>query len=113
MPSFSYPPGGPPADLLIEGCGNTLGEAFAGAALGMYNAITPLEGITEREEFEVEVKGMDLENLLFNFLDELLFRADTEGLIAKSLEVEIDEKNLKASSNQLLVKQYVFNLILL
>ena len=98
MASFSYPPGGPPADLLIEGYGETIGEAFAGAALGMYNAITPLEGVSEREEFGVDVEGIDIESLLLNFLDELLFLSDTEGLIAKTLEVEVDETKFKAKA---------------
>jgi SHS2 domain-containing protein len=96
MFGYGYPPGGPPADLLVEGRGRTLEEAVANVALGMLNVITPLEGIVERESFTAEVEGTDLQSLLFNLLDELLFLNDSEGLTAKSLTVEIDEENLKA-----------------
>jgi SHS2 domain-containing protein len=98
LTGFSYPPGGPPADLLVEGSGRTLGEAVANVALGMLNRITPLEGITERETYRADVEGTDLQSLIFNLLDELLFLNDSEGLTAKSLTVEIDEAKLKASA---------------
>lgn len=95
---YSYPPGGPPADLLVEGTGTTLGEAVANVALGMLNVITPLSGITEKEGYTVEAKGTDLQSLLFNLLDEILYLNDYEGLTAKTLLVEIDEKNFRAKA---------------
>ena len=96
MTGYSYPPGGPPADLLVEGRGKTLGEAVANVALGMLNMITPLEGISEKETYRAEVEGSDLQSLIFNLLDEVLFLNDSDGLTAKSLTVDIDEANLKA-----------------
>jgi SHS2 domain-containing protein len=98
MSGYSYPPGGPPADLLVEGTGATLGEAVANVALGMLNAITPLDGIAERETIRAEAEGTDLKNLIFNLLDEILYMNDSEGLTPRSLEVEIDEKNLRAKA---------------
>jgi SHS2 domain-containing protein len=93
---YSYPPGGPPADLLVEGRGESLSEAVANVALGMLNVITPLEGIKENEAYTANAEGSDLQSLIFNLLDEILYRNDFEGLTAKSLTVEIDEKNFKA-----------------
>lgn len=98
MKGYSYPPGGPPADLLVEGRGKTLGEAVANVALGMLNAITPLEGITERETYRAEAEGTDLQSLILNILDEILFLNDSEGLTARTLTVEIDEEGLRASA---------------
>lgn len=96
MPSFSYPPGGPPADLLVEGRGATLGEAIASAALGMFNSITPVEGVIPSKEFLADAEGSDIQSLLFNLLDELLYINDTQGLVAHNCTVEVDEVNLKA-----------------
>jgi SHS2 domain-containing protein len=96
MTGFDYPSGGPPADLLVEGKGNTLGEAVANVALGMLNAITPLEGISERETYTVNSEGFDLQSLIFNLLDEILFLNDSAGMTAKSLTVEIDEEKFRA-----------------
>ena len=98
MTGYDYPPGGPPADLLVEGKGNTLGEAVANVALGMLNAITPLEGISERETYTFSADGIDLQSLIFNLLDEILFMNDSEGITAKSLNVKIDEEKLRASA---------------
>ncbi len=96
MTGYSYPPGGPPADLLVEGTGRTLGEAVANVALGMLNSITPLEGIAERETYTAEAEGTDIQSLILNILDEMLFLNETEGLTAKSLSIDIDEANLRA-----------------
>ena len=98
MSGYSYPPGGPPADLLVEGRGKTLGEAIANVALGMLNSITPLEGIKEKETYTVVAEGTDIQSLIFNILDELLYLNDYEGLTAKNLTIEVDEKNLKAKA---------------
>ena len=98
MTGYDYPPGGPPADLLVEGKGNTLGEAVANVALGMLNAITPLEGISERETYTFSAEGIDLQSLILNLLDEILFLNDSEGITAKSLNVKIDEEKFRASA---------------
>ena len=98
MNGYDYPPGGPPADLLVEGKGNTLGEAVANVALGMLNAITPLEGISERETYMFKAEGIDLQSLILNLLDEILFLNDSEGITAKSLTVKIDEEKFRASA---------------
>jgi SHS2 domain-containing protein len=98
MNGYDYPPGGPPADLLVEGKGNTLGEAVANVALGMLNAITPLDGISERETYKFSAEGIDLQSLILNLLDEILFLNDSEGITAKSLTVKIDEEKFRASA---------------
>ncbi len=94
--SYNYPEGGPAADLLVESRGETLGEAFAQLALGMFNMITPIEGIAEKEEFILEAEGDDLENLLFNLMDEFLFINDVEFLVPKTVHVTVDHSNLSA-----------------
>lgn len=96
--SFSYPEGGPTADLLVAATGKTLGEAFAQIALGMFNMMSPLEGINETEEFTLEAKGTDLESLLFNLMDEFLFITDVDFLIPKTLDITVDHEKYTASA---------------
>jgi len=93
---FRYAEDGPVADLTIEAEGSTLEEAFQNAALAMFNAITPLEGIEEREERSIEAEGDDMGALLFNFLDELLYVNDVDLLVFSGIEVEIDGLRLRA-----------------
>jgi SHS2 domain-containing protein len=98
MTGYSYPDGGPPADLLVEGTGKTIGEAFGNVALAMFNAITPLDGVVEKETFTAEADGIDMESLLLNLLSELLFLNDTEGLTAKTIDVEVDAEHFRAKA---------------
>ncbi|HEX9914106.1 MAG TPA: archease [Candidatus Bathyarchaeia archaeon] len=95
---YTYPEGGPAADLLVEASGRTLGEAFANLALGMFNAVTPLSGIAEDEEFVVEAQGDDLESLLFNLMDEFLYLNDVEFLVPKRIELNVDQKHFHADA---------------
>ena len=94
--TYSYPEGGPTADLLIEATGKTLGEAFSQIALGMFNMMTPLEGIKEKEEFTLTAQGTDLESLLFNLMDEFLFINDVEFMVPRRVHVTVDVDNLSA-----------------
>ena len=96
--SYTYPEGGPTADLLVAATGETLGEAFAQLALGMFNMMTPISGIAEREEFTLEAQGIDLESLLFNLMDEFLFITDVEFLVPNSVDIVVDIENLKATA---------------
>jgi SHS2 domain-containing protein len=94
--SYSYPDGGPTADLLIDATAPTLGEAFAQIAYAMFNIITPLEGIEEKEEFILEADGTDLESLLFNIMDEFLYINDVEFLVPRKIELTVDHEKIKA-----------------
>lgn len=92
---FRYLEEGPTADLLVEAYGSTLGEAFANAALAMFNAMTPLEKVEPRISRVIELENGDLEGLLYDFLDELLYINDTENLIFSSIDVDVDIERLR------------------
>jgi SHS2 domain-containing protein len=96
--SFTYPDGGPAGDLLIESSGKSLGEAFANIALGMFNAITPIKRIVEDKEFLIYAKGMDLESLLFNLMDEFLYFYDTSSLVPCKIDIDLDVKDFSATA---------------
>lgn len=87
---YRYLEEGPAADLTVEAWGETLEEAFANIALAMFNAITPLEGVEIKTSTTIEAEGDDLESLLFNFLDELLYVNDVDHLIFKELSLSLD-----------------------
>jgi SHS2 domain-containing protein len=96
--TYSYPEGGPTADLLVAATGETLGEAFSQIALGMINMMTPISGLVEKEEFTLEAQGTDLESLLFNLMDEFLFIADVEFLVPKSVHITVDHENISSTA---------------
>ncbi|MFP3950621.1 MAG: archease [Candidatus Bathyarchaeia archaeon] len=92
---YRYPEDGPPADLTVEGFGDSLAEAISSVVLGMFNTIVSLEGIEKRDLVQVEAEGHDVKSLIFNLMDELLYINDIDGFIASEVHVELEEDNLK------------------
>jgi len=56
------------ADIYIAAYGRNLEEAFANAARAMFDSMTDLEKIEPKERRDIVVEGMDLEQLLYNWL---------------------------------------------
>ena len=85
------------ADMGLRAYGKDLPEAFANAAYGMFSIIADLNGIKEAASRRVEVNAEDVEGLLFEWLNSLLYYFDVEGLIFKRFDIkEFGEKRLAA-----------------
>jgi len=84
------------ADAMIEAYGETLGERFANAAYAMFDQITDITKIEPLGEFKIVLKAENREQLLVDFLQELLFVHDTENLVFGEFEVRTDGKALAA-----------------
>ena len=76
------------ADVGMIARGATLGEAFANAAKGMFALMVDLERVAEGEERRVEVTADDAEGLLVNWLAELLYISEVDGLVFRRFDVE-------------------------
>lgn len=75
------------ADMGIAATGDDLAGAFASAAEGMFAWMVDLATVEDREEHTVEATGRDVEALLVDFLNELLFLFETRGFLFKRVEV--------------------------
>ncbi len=76
------------ADVGIIARGETLAEAFANVATGMFSLMVELGEVAEREERRVSVQAADLEGLLVAWLSELLYILEVEELVFGRFEVE-------------------------
>jgi SHS2 domain-containing protein len=86
------------ADIGINAYGKTLSEAFANAAYGMFSIIAELENVREIETRRVEVSADDLEGLLFEWLNSLLYYFDVEMLLFRRFDViEFGDNRLAAA----------------
>ena len=84
------------AEAGIIARGATLAEAFANAAEGMYAVIVELDGVEERETREVALEGENFEALLVDWLLELVFLTETEGLVFHRFQIdELSEARLR------------------
>ncbi len=83
------------ADLGIEIYGKTLPELFANAAFAVFDIITDLRFVRATEERQIVVEGSGWEDLLVNYLREILYLYNGEGLLLKEGTVtEIDQRRL-------------------
>lgn len=77
------------ADVAFEASGRTLKELFASAGLAVTNTmVKDLKSVHTRTMKRIEVEGRDVENLLFNFLQELIFLKDAEHLLFGKISIE-------------------------
>lgn len=85
------------ADALIEAYGKTLSERFANAAYAMFDQITDANAVHPVGEVEVSISADSAEQLLVDFLQELLFLHDTENLVFVEFDVRVSGKTLEAT----------------
>ncbi len=83
------------ADIKFQAFGKTLAEAFENSALAMFNTMYSGK-IMPKIKKKINVSGKDLENLLYNFLEEFLFLLDSKGFfLSKIKKIRLDEKKLR------------------
>ncbi len=75
------------ADVGLIAYGSTLAEAFGNAAYGMFSIIAKLGTVRETESRQLEVNDNDLEGLLFEWLNSLIYFFDVEMLLLKRFEI--------------------------
>ena len=75
------------ADLGVEIYGKTVNELFANAAFSVFDIITELKHVTPTMERQVVVEGEGWEDLLVNYLREILYLFNGEGLLLKEYSI--------------------------
>jgi SHS2 domain-containing protein len=84
------------ADLGLEIYGKTVKELFANAAFAVFDIITDLNSVKATEERTIIVEGEGWEDLLVNYLREVLYMFNGEGLLLKEYSIiEIDPQHLE------------------
>ncbi|TRM82036.1 archease, partial [Sulfolobus sp. F3] len=82
------------ADIGIRAYGNSLEEAFSNAALAVFEIMTDTTKVQPLEYREVFLNGYDLENLLYKWIEELLYYYDTELMLFSKFDIVINEENM-------------------
>jgi len=84
------------ADALVRVCGKDLSERFGNAAYALFDQITDARKIKPTGEMKITLEADSREQLLVDFLQELLFLNDTEDLVFSKFDVTTDGKRLEA-----------------
>jgi SHS2 domain-containing protein len=86
------------ADIGIIVYGNDLPEVFANSAYAMFDILADISKVDGKDSFEIQVSAKNQEELLITWLDELLFRYETERIICNQFIISnLDEKSLSAT----------------
>jgi SHS2 domain-containing protein len=82
------------ADIALEATGGTLEEVFVAAADATMNVmIESLDSIEDRTRRNIELKNDQLDMLLFDLLQELIYYKDAEQLLLRIKEIVITEQS--------------------
>jgi SHS2 domain-containing protein len=86
------------ADFIFDAYGDSLNELFASCAAACFSAMTDLEKVAPTREFSMELRGDDIEELLYGFISEIIYLKDLEKVFFSVFDVDIgsDRKSLKA-----------------
>jgi SHS2 domain-containing protein len=85
------------ADIGIRVRSETLETLFAEAARGLFSVIAAnLEAVRPLQELTLKIDGNRHDDLLFDWLDELLYTFDTKHLLLGEFAVTISAKGLTA-----------------
>jgi SHS2 domain-containing protein len=84
------------ADAKFQAFGQTLEEAFIHAALAMSSLMWDWQKVAKNIEIPVLSEGKDLEQLLQNFLEEILYLWETQNFLLGSVGAIALEKEGKA-----------------
>lgn len=81
------------ADVMFKAYGNDLEELFENSGLALEEAQVSVSEVEEDIEVSFDIENNDLEMLLFNFLQELIYYRDVENLVFSSFKVEFSDDN--------------------
>jgi SHS2 domain-containing protein len=82
------------ADIAFEATGRDLPELFTAAADATMNVmIDNLDAIEPRETRQIELSNDNIEMLLFDFLQELIYFKDAKRLLLRVREAHMDQKD--------------------
>lgn len=82
------------ADVMIKAYGSDLEECFQNAAFGMIDQILDASKVQPKVQEDISVEAENLEDLLYNFLSEVLFIFDAKRLALVDFDVTITDQHL-------------------
>lgn len=86
------------ADIGMRAYGADLSELFTNSAAGMFGLVTAVAQIEAKDALEVTLQAEGAEELLWNWLRELLFLFSTQKIVFRAFEYQaISEKSVWAT----------------
>lgn len=81
------------ADILVEVYGKDMKEFFSNLLQAFSNIIVDLKKITLNQKKRINIKAKNFSELVFNFIEKLIFLKDVNGLIFKKGKFEFKKND--------------------
>ncbi|MBI2670874.1 archease [Candidatus Woesearchaeota archaeon] len=81
------------ADIAFEAYGKDLNELFENCALALSDCMVNSKEIKIKAKKEIKLKSEKLEGLLYDFLSEIIFIKDTDGILFSKYKITIRANN--------------------
>lgn len=77
------------SDAYVAAYGKTLEEAFENVAVAMFNVMTDTRTVSPKNQEQIEITGEDEYALLYNWLESLLVKFETENSLYSKFKVKL------------------------
>jgi SHS2 domain-containing protein len=84
------------ADVYIRAFGASMEEAYGNAALALFETMTDSTKIAQTQQEKLEVEAEDQYALLYNWLEALLVKFETEGMLFSRFEISDWKENAES-----------------
>ena len=91
MPKYKFLEDVAIADIAYEAYGKDLNELFENAAMAIFELSADLKTVDAKQKLEIDLENEKLDNLLYDFLSEILFLKDSKYTVFKKATVAISE----------------------
>ena len=81
------------ADVMFEVKAKTLKEIFENAALATFEVQVDLKRVKRIVKKKIKLKSNDIQDLFFDFLEELIYLKDAKYLVFNKFKTNLKEKN--------------------
>ncbi len=85
------------SDLVVKVVGDSQSDLFANSAFALFDVMTDVDKIDIKERLPLEVEGADRDDLMVNWMRELLYLYQGSGYLLKEIQIrEVKDTVVKA-----------------
>ena len=99
---------GPTSDVKFEAYGSDANELFENAALALSSVMCAVRSVKPKDSIDVFVEGKDLQDLLFNWLGEVIALVDIQCMFFSAFKIRIQGNKPTASAASYKLKATCF-----
>ena len=85
-------------DFAFEASGETLEDLFTSCAEACFSAMAELSKIEPKIDYSINISADNLDDLLVDFLSELIYLKDAEKIFFSRFDIRIDNDNISLNA---------------